>query len=299
MDPDIALFVEVVDAGSLSGAARIRGLSPAMVSKRIARLEARLGVRLLVRTTRRLDLTGPGERFHADAVAILAALSEAEARVSGRDGTPAGPLRVSAPTSFGRMLIAPHLATFLDAYPRVALEVDLTDAMVDLAAGRIDLAIRIAADIPPSLHARRLASSPRVLCASPAYLATFGTPAKAADLARHRILATVDQLPWRLAGRGRTLSVDGPSHVRTNSSDLIRELALGGVGVALRSLWDVGEALSIGALVRVLPDYEGSARVAIHAVFPTMSPSAAGIALVEHLVACWRGNAALDRVGVE
>jgi DNA-binding transcriptional LysR family regulator len=144
MDPDIALFVAVVNSGSLSAAGRAVGISPAMVSKRIARLEARLGVRLLVRTTRRLDLTGPGERFHTDAVAILATLAEAEARVSGRGGTPAGRLRVAAPTSFGRMLIAPHLAGFLDRYSAVELEMDLSDAMIDIAAERVDLAIRIA-----------------------------------------------------------------------------------------------------------------------------------------------------------
>ena len=294
MDPDIALFVAVVDSGSLSAAGRAVGISPAMVSKRIARLEARLGVRLLVRTTRRLDLTGPGERFHTDAVAILATLAEAEARVSGRGGTPAGRLRVAAPTSFWRMLIAPHLAGFLDRYPAVELEMDLSDAMIDIAAERIDLAIRIAADIPPPLHARRLASSRRVLCASPAYISVHGEPKTPADLERHRLLATVDQLPWRLSGRGKAVTVDRPSHVRTNSSDLIRELALGGVGVALRSLWDVRGALAAGELVRVLPDYEGSARVAIHAVFPTVTPLAAAVALVEHLIGCWRGGAALE-----
>jgi DNA-binding transcriptional LysR family regulator len=133
-----------------------------------------------------------------------------------------------------------------------------------------------------------------VLCASPAYLLVHGEPQTPADLERHRLLATVDQLPWRLSGRVKAVTVDRPSHVRTNSSDLIRELALGGVGVALRSLWDVRGALAAGELVRVLPDYEGSARVAIHAVFPTVTPLAAAVALVEHLIGCWRGGAALE-----
>ncbi len=269
MDPDYALFAQVVDAGSLSAAARTLAISPAMVSKRLARLEARLGVRLVHRTTRRLSLTDAGEAFHADIAIILQSLREAEHRVMGTSAHPAGRLRVSAPTSFGRLHVTPQLHAFLAAHPRIAVELDLTDAYADLIAQRIDVAIRIAADVPASLAAHRLGRNRRVLCASPAYLAQAGTPVTPTALSTHRLLAAEGQWPWRLVGPGaRRRAVDGTSHVRTNSSEVVRELALTGVGIALRSLWDVGDALASGALVRVLPEWEGPDDLAIWAVHP-------------------------------
>ncbi|GGB22148.1 LysR family transcriptional regulator [Sphingomonas metalli] len=287
MDPDIPLFVEVLRAGSLSAAARHVGLSPAMVSKRIARLEARLGTRLITRTTRRLEPTAAGEQFHRDAAAILEALAAAEARVAGRQASPAGPLRVSAPTSFGRMHLAPRLKPFLDAHPGIALELNLSDAFTDLVAERIDLAIRITAAVPPSLVAHRLASSRRILCAAPAYLEAVGAPAELADLKRHRLLAATGQLPWRLTRPGATRLVDGRSHVVTNSSEVVRELTLAGVGVALRSLWDVADALGDGRLVRLLPDWQGSADVGVYAVHPRGAPVPGVAALVDYLRDLW------------
>ena len=267
-DPDYALFAAVVAAGSLSAAARRLGLSPAVVSKRLARLEARLGVGLVHRTTRRLSLTVTGERFHGEVVAILEAIRAAEERLTGARGEPAGPLRVAAPTSFGRLHLAPLLPMFLERHPGVELQLDLADTFSDLVAERVDVAIRIASHVPPSLLATRLAGSRRVLCAAPAYLRRHGAPLDVAGLRRHRLLAADGQLPWRLV-RGRTeVLVDGTSHVRTNSSELVRELCVGGVGIALRSLWDVAEPLDSGALVRVLPMLEGSTDVAIHAVRP-------------------------------
>lgn len=268
IDPDYALFVRVAAAGSIAGAARDLGLSPAMASKRLARLEARLGVRLVQRTTRRLALTPAGETLHADARAILDALTQAEARVTGLAQAPSGALRVTAPTSFGRLHIAPHLHRFLAAHPAVALSFDLSDGFVDLVADRVDLAVRIAAAVPGGLSAQRLGTSRRILCASPDYLAAVGTPETIGDLTGHRLLAADGQLPWRLQrGRERRL-VTGTSHVATNSSELVRELALSGVGVALRSLWDVGAALRDGKVARVLPEWEGSHDVGIYAVHP-------------------------------
>lgn len=268
MDPDYALFATVVDHGSLSAAARALRFSPAMVSKRLARLEARLGVRLIHRTTRRLALTEAGERFHADVVAILAAMRDAEARLTGIRDRPSGPLRVSAPTSFGRLHIAPYLHRFLRQYPAVALHLDLTDSAVDLFAGRIDLAIRITARVPASVAAHRLGANRRLLCASPAYLARNGAPDAVGDLARHRLLAADGQSPWRLANSRHSRTVEVDSVVGTNSSELVRELALSGVGIALRSLWDVGDALADGRLVRVLPDWSGPDDLAIYALHP-------------------------------
>ena len=268
VDPDYALFAAVVAAGSLSGAARGLRISPAMVSKRLARLETRLGAQLVQRSTRRMALTESGARFHADVAAILDSIAAAEARVSGRTDAPAGPLRIAAPTSFGRLHIAPVLAAFLDDYPAIEATLDLSDDYTDLIATRTDVAIRITADVGAGLVAERLADSRRVLCAAPAYLARHGRPVSIADLSRHRLLAARGQLPWRLTGPRRALTVSGTSVVATNSSELVRELALAGAGIALRSLWDVGGELADGRLVRVLPDHEGSADVGIYAVRP-------------------------------
>ena len=284
----------MVAAGSLSAAARSRGISPAMVSKRIARLETRLGARLLNRTTRRLEMTARGAAFHQVMLGVLATIRDAEAAVADRAASPAGPLRIVAPTSFGRLHVAPHLKAFLDAHPLVALEMNLSDGFDDLIGGGIDLAIRIAPSIAAGLVAHRLADSRRVLCAAPAYLAEHGAPDAPDDLSRHRLLAAAWQLPWRLAGPGGALTVAGESHVRTNSSEVVRELALAGVGIALRSLWDVAGDLATGRLVRVLAGIEGAADVGIHAVHPRGAPSPAASALMAHLGAAWAGGFAAD-----
>ena len=268
MDPDYEVFDAIVAGGSLSAAARAMHLSPAMVSKRLARLEERLGVRLFHRTTRKLALSEAGERFHGDVAAILQAVRDAESRLIGTRSEPAGTVRISAPTSFGRLHVAPKLHGFLLRYPRVRLDLDLTDDMVDLYGGRYDLAIRIATAIPPNLVGHRLGGSRRLLCASPLYLERHGAPATVEALVQHRLLAAAGQWPWRLVKGKRRFTLEGESHVRTNSSEVVRELAITGVGIALRSLWDVEGALATGALVPVLAGWEGPDDLAVHAVHP-------------------------------
>lgn len=283
MDPDYLVFARIAAEGSLSAAGRAMLISPAMISRRLARLEARLGVQLFHRSTRRLALTAAGERFHADVAAILRSIGEAEARVTGAQAEPSGSLRVSAPTSFGRLHVTPRLGEFLDLHPQVRLELDLSDGYADLFAGRFDLAIRIATAVPPSLEAHRLGGSRRILCASPAYLDRAGVPAGIGALAGHRLLAATGQLPWRLVNGRRRRTVDGVSHVRTNSSEVVRELAVAGVGIALRSLWDVGPMLADGSLVPLLPGWEGPGDLAVLAVRPRGLPSPAVGAFVAFL----------------
>ncbi len=277
IDPDITLFAEVVASGSIAGAARRLGISAPMASRRLARLEARHGVALVHRTTRRLELTARGERFYGDVLRLLADAEAAQARLTGDPGAPAGPLRVSAPTAFGRLHIAPSLKTFLDACPRVALTLDLGDAYVDLLAGRYDLAVRITAEVGPGLEAVRLATSRRVLCAAPSYLARRGEPKSVEALQAYDLVAADGQLPWRLSVDGREILLEGRSVVRTTSSEAVRELALAGVGVALRSFWEVGDDLAAGRLARVLPAAQGSLQVGIYVVRPRaafVSPAA-------------------------
>jgi DNA-binding transcriptional LysR family regulator len=285
-DPDYDLFIQINAAGSISAAARMRGQSVASLSKRLARLEQRLGVRLIHRTTRRLSLTAAGKDLHETLLPLRASLAAAEDRIAGRMALVSGPLRITAPTSFGRMRVVPCLPAFLARYPDIDLAIDLSDEFADLLDGRHDLAIRIGAQIGAGLIGHRLGTSRRVLCAAPGYLAKFGEPISLDNLAGHRLLATETQLPWQLDGPDGTVVQHGTSQIRTNSSEVVRELALAGCGIALRSLWDVADALEAGTLARVLPHYQGSQAVGIFAVHaPAPAIPARLQALLDHLCA--------------
>jgi DNA-binding transcriptional LysR family regulator len=265
---DLDVFARVVTARSMSAAGRELKLSPAVISKRIRRLEERLGVRLIQRTTRQLALTEAGQGFYERVVSILSSVEEAEGWVASGAATARGVLKVSAPTSFGRMHIAPFLKRFLDSNPLVTVDLVLSDSFVDIVGEGFDLAVRIADLQDSSLVARRLASNHRVLCAAPSYLAAHGAPASLDDLVRHTLIAhNTDQ--WRLDGPGGGGIVRMTGPLRTNSSEVVRETLLAGLGIALRSTWDVGPELKSGQLVRVLPAYSGGRRVAIHGVYPS------------------------------
>src|SRR6478609_10731911 len=194
---DLDVFAHVVTAKSMSAAGRELKLSPAVISKRIRRLEERLGVRLLQRTTRQLSLTEAGQGFYERVVSILSSIEDAEAWVASGAGQARGTLRVSAPTSFGRLHIAPHLKPFLDANPMVTVDLILSDSFVDIIAAGFDLAVRIADLQDSSLVAKRLAPNHRVLCAAPDYVATRGIPVSIEELSHHTLIAhNADQ--WRL-----------------------------------------------------------------------------------------------------
>jgi DNA-binding transcriptional LysR family regulator len=265
---ELDIFARVVTAGSMSAAGRELGLSPPVVSKRIKSLEERLGTRLLQRTTRQLALTESGKGFYERVVAILASVDEAEAWVSRRAAAARGVLRISAPTSFGRMHVAPHLVAFLKQYPDITVDLSLSDQFVDIVAEGYDLAIRIADLADSSLVAKRLAPNHRVLCATPDYLAMHGEPVILGDLSRHRLLVhNADH--WRLESAEGAATVKVESAIRTNSSEVVREAVLAGVGIALRSTWDVGPEIDSGRLQIVLPQWHASARVAVSAVYPS------------------------------
>ncbi|PXW56578.1 LysR family transcriptional regulator [Chelatococcus asaccharovorans] len=265
---DLDIFARVVATKGMSSAGRELGFSAAVVSKRIRRLEERLGVRLLQRTTRQISLTEAGQGFYERVVSILASIEEAEAWVARGSSVARGVLRVSAPTSFGRLHIAPHLKAFLDRYTAVTVDLDLSDSFVDVVGEGFDVAIRIADLADSSLVAKRLAPNNRVLCATPAYLARHGEPQSLADLARHTLLVhNADH--WRLSGPDGPVTVPISAPLRTNSSEVVREAVLAGIGIALRSTWDIGPELQAGQLQTVLPDYGGSHRVAVYAVYPS------------------------------
>lgn len=265
---DMEVFARVVTAGGMSAAGRELGLSPAVISKRIKRLEERLGTRLIQRTTRQLSLTEAGQGYYERVVAILASIEEADGFVMRRSEVARGTLRVSAPTSFGRLHIAPHLRTFLKANPDLVVHLELSDSFVDIVGEAYDLAVRIGELDDSSFVARRLAPNHRLLVAAPSYLSAKGMPETLAALSDH-VLLSHNADTWRLEGPGglQAVRVHGP--LRTNSSEVVREAVLAGIGIALRSTWDVGPELKDGQLKVVLPDWRASRRVAVHAVYPT------------------------------
>lgn len=264
---DLEVFASVAVSGSMSMAARELGYSPAVISKRIKRLEEKLGARLFHRTTRQISLTEAGQGFYERVLGVLEGLEAAEDFVSGRSNTINGTLKISAPTSFGRLHIAPHLKPFMDAHPDLAVQLVLSDEFTDIVAGGFDLAIRIAELNDSSLVARRLSPVRRVLCASRDYAAVHGLPKTIDDLKQHRCLPAHNNDVWRLEGPDGPLSLRPEGMLVTNSSEVIREAVIAGQGIALRSTWDIGQELKDGRLVQVLPDYEGSRNVTVSAVY--------------------------------
>ncbi|HSH08279.1 MAG TPA: LysR family transcriptional regulator [Burkholderiales bacterium] len=270
---EMATFVRVVGAGSLSGAARDLGISPAMVSRTLASLEARLGVRLIHRTTRRLHLTDEGAAYHDACVRILGEVDEADAAASAGRGVPQGTLRVAMPASFGHRQIAPLVPRFAEQCPKVQLALHLSDAPVNLLEEGYDLAIRIAELEDSSLAARKLAPNRRVVCASPAYLARHGTPYRPEDLARHNCLVPTWEhgfsMTWEYKDpQGRPGAVRVSGHYACDNWEVLREWAVAGLGVALKSTWDVRDHLEDGSLVPLCAGYVFDTDVAIYAVYP-------------------------------
>jgi DNA-binding transcriptional LysR family regulator len=267
---EMSVFSKVVAAGSLSAAARDLGVSTAAVSRKLAALEARLGVRLLNRTTRRVSLTDEGAGYHEACTRILAELAEAEAAASARRVEPQGVLKVAIPASFGHLHIAPLIPKFAARYPKVQLALSLSDRAVNVIEEGYDLAIRIGALKDSSLAARRLAPNRRVVCASPEYLRKHGTPRSPEDLVRHNCLMTTDfHMNWEYrdpSGRRGVVRVSG--RYACDNWEVLREWALAGLGVALKSTWDVRRHLEDGSLVALLPGYDFATEVSIYAVYP-------------------------------
>jgi DNA-binding transcriptional LysR family regulator len=265
---DLEIFARVARTGNMSAAGREMGLSPAVVSKRVSLLEERLGARLFQRTTRQLTLTETGEGFFKRVVDILSMIEEAEDFVSRRNTKPRGLLKVTAPTSFSRQHIAPFLSAFFSKFPDIELELHLSDNFVDIIRNGYDLAVRIGELKDSSLVARKLAADNRVICASPKYLKERSTPKKLEDLDYHNCLSAGAQESWRLEGPGGQKSIKVKGNIRTNSSEFVREALLAGLGIGLRSTWDISDELKNGDLQIVLPEYRGSSAVGIYAVYP-------------------------------
>ena len=264
-------FVAVATRGSLSAAAQAEGVAPAMIGRRIDALEERLGVKLLVRTTRRITLTFEGSAFLEDSQRILNDFQNAEASVSLGGVKASGHLRVTAPAGFGRAHVAPLLPAFLEAHPDVSVSLDLTDRLTDIVNEGIDLAIRIGALDDSSLVGLKLADNRRVVVASPGYLARRGAPAEPGDLASHDCLTFGtygnQARGWQFTIDGELVSMRVQGAMACNDGAVLRDWAIAGRGLAWRSMWEVGEDLKAGRLVTVLDDFAAPDN-AIHAVFP-------------------------------
>lgn len=252
---EMEVFVRVVAAGGFSAAARTLDLTPSAVSKLIARLEERLGARLLVRTTRRLSLTDEGEAYHRAAIRILQELNDADQEASG--GAVRGRLRVSASLPFGTMVVAPAVATFLARHPQIVVDLNLTDDVVDLLAERTDVAIRMGTLPDSSLIARRLGQTRRIICAAPDYLARHGVPERPQDLARHDCLTFNFRHPrttWPFRCGGDMIEQPVTGSLQLNNGETMRQMALAGVGIARIGQFHVAEAIAAGRLVALLED---------------------------------------------
>jgi len=266
---DLEIFTRVAKSGNMSMVARDMRTSPAVISKRIGLLERSLGARLFQRTTRQLTLTEAGEGYFKHAIDILNRASEAEEFVRSSNNKPSGLLRVTAPTTFARLHLAPLLPQFVASYPGIQLNLHVADDFVDIIRDNFDIAIRVGELSNSSLIARKLSSDRRVICAAPSYLARAGVPRSLAELANHSCLSPDAQEVWRLEGPDGQHQLRVKGGILSNSSEIIREALISGLGIGLRSIWEIGTELEAGALTIVLPQYKGSSKVAIHAVYPS------------------------------
>ncbi len=262
---ELETFVRVVELGGFSPAARAARVTPSGVSKLIARLEARLGTRLVNRSTRKFLLTPEGQGFYERALRILADLADAEAAATGGEA-PAGRLRITTSASFGNHVLVPLVPRFLDRFPGISLEFHHTDAMVDLVAEGIDVAVRAGPLKSSSLVARKLGATTLMLVASPAYLARHGAPTTVAELEAHvRLGFTYKRATesWpiadtRLPPGGRVLASDG---------ETLRHLAVAGAGIARMAGFTVAADLAAGRLVRVMEGADTEEREDFYAVY--------------------------------
>ena len=265
----LEIFAAVMREGSFSAGGRSLGLTPSAVARSIDRIEARLGVRLLLRSTRALTPTAEGQAYLQTARRILADLDDAEQQIADQ-GAPRGRLRISAALSHGRLRVVPLLGEFARLYPHILIDIALTDTVIDVAAGQADVAIRFGPLADSLLTARKLGESGRVIVAAPDYLERCGTPAVPEDLHRHNCLnfnfrRAEPVWPFRRDGQDIALSVKG--NIEANNGETLGQLAAAGVGVARVGAFSVADDIAAGWLVPILEDFNPGDVELIHAVF--------------------------------
>ncbi|WP_137807590.1 LysR family transcriptional regulator [Pseudomonas sp. G(2018)] len=268
---DLSFFYLLANKGSLAATARELGITPPAVSKRLTALEARLGIRLVNRTTRSMSLTSEGELYFSQAARILTQINELEQLVSSSRATPKGLIRVNASLGFGRRHIGPALAAFYAQYPEVEIQLEISDHPLDLATHGFDLGIRFGTLPDAAFHARKIASNRRLLCASPLYLDKFGTPQKLSDLQNHNcIFIRQNESPygvWSFTNGGHTDNIKVHGALGCNDGEVALNWALEGFGILLRAEWDIARYVRSGRLRLVLED-QTPTRADVYAVYP-------------------------------
>ena len=291
---DLGFFAALAMAGSLSAAAREMRVTTAAVSKRLSQMETRLGVPLVNRTTRRMSLTVEGETVLRHARSILAEMADLEQQLGASRSTPSGLLRVNATLGFGRSHMGPLISRFVQQYPQVEVQLQLSVDPPSLSEDAFDVCIRFGPPPDARVIARKIASNQRLLCASPAYIAQHGEPKSPADLARHNFISIrqggeaygVIKLTRGRTGKTETLKTRG--NLTTNDGGIAVQWALDGHGILLRAEWDIREHLAQGQLVQLLPQHH-TPDADIYAVYPAQHKSAARVrAFVDFVAEAFR-----------
>ena len=245
------------------------GLSPAVASAHVSKLEQNLGVRLIHRTTRKVSLTEEGTAFLPHAEDVLASVDAARASVGAGEASPRGTLRVAAPASFGRMHLLPALTDFFKQYPQLHVDLKLSDTIIDLVEGGFDIAVRNAPLKDSSLVARKLAPDNRVLCASPDYLKQFGEPQTPEDLKNHQCITLMGLENWQFQSPSGKQTIKAQGNLRTDNGEAVRDACINGLGITVNSSWSAYQQLKTGQLTQILGDYPLVSNTAIWAVYPS------------------------------
>jgi DNA-binding transcriptional LysR family regulator len=285
---DLQFFYLLAKQGSLASTARELGVTPPAVSKRLSALEARLGIRLVNRTTRSMSLTAEGELYFSHTARILTQIEEVEQLVSSSRATPKGLIRVNASLGFGRRYIGPALAAFFARYPEVEIQLEISDHPLDLTAHGFDLGIRFGTLPDAAFHARKIASNRRLLCASPLYLEKHGVPTRLTDLQNHNcIFLRQNETPygvWSFTNGGKTQNIKVRGALGCNDGEVALNWALEGFGILLRAEWDIARYVRSGRLRLVLED-QTPTRADVYAVYPQQLHLSARVrSLIDFLV---------------
>lgn len=265
----LKLLLRIATTHNISQAGKELGLSAAVASAHINKLEQDLGVRLLHRTTRKVALTEDGHALLSYAEDILASVDAAMAAVGAESVSPTGTLRITAPASFGRMHLIPALNGFMQAHPRLKVDLKLSDTIMDLVEGGFDVAIRNSALKDSSLIARKLAKDKRILCASPNYINQFGLPEVPQDLANHNCISLSGLDTWVFSHGKQQITIKAKGNFRTDNGEAIRDACSSGLGITINSTWSAYQQLISGELLPILSNFPLAEESALWAVYPS------------------------------
>ncbi|WOD07409.1 LysR family transcriptional regulator [Marinomonas sp. GJ51-6] len=265
----LKLFVRIASTQNISLAGSELGLSPPVASMHINKLEESLGVKLIHRTTRKVSLTEEGRAFLPHAEEVLNAVDTAKASIGVGSFTPQGTIRITAPSSFGRMHIVPALKGFMEKHPDLKVDLRQSDSLIDMVEGGFDVAIRNASLNDSTLIARKLAHDHRMICASPNYIKKYGEPQTPKDLIQHECINLIGIDNWIFKTPEGDVKIKPKGSIRIDNGESIRDACIDGIGLTISSTWCVHEAIKAGKLVQVLKDYPLATDTAIWAVYPS------------------------------